>query len=307
LVFPITKVFRQSPPPHTLLQFAEGQQWNFEDRHRLDNLHRVENNESEYSSLAAESWGAIHARPEWRNKAMSSMPQSSMTNKLLQILPARDYVQIVQDLEFIELDRATVLVHAGEPIDHIYFLTSGIGSIIATTPDGNRVEAGIFGADGYVPTSAVASAERSPHDVVIQLRSQAYRMDYGKFRGWMDTNRNFSKVMIRSIEAFSIQLTYTAVSNAMHDVTERLARWLLMCHDRVSGNEIGLTHEFISLMLAVRRPSVTTSLHILEGNGFIRSERGNIIIRNRPAMEDFARDAYGKPEEEYRRLMKDLF
>jgi len=123
----------------------------------------------------------------------------------------------------------------------------------------------------------------------------------------MDRNRNFNKLMVRSIEAFSVQLAYTAISNALHDVNERLARWLLMCHDRVSGNEIALTHEFISLMLAVRRPSVTTSLHILEGNRFITAERGSITIRNRAALEEFAHDAYGKPEEEYRRLMKDLF
>jgi CRP-like cAMP-binding protein len=90
-------------------------------------------------------------------------------------------------------------------------------------------------------------------------------------------------------------------------VSERLARWLLMCHDRVQGNEIELTHEFLSLMLAVRRPSITTSLHILEGNGFIKAERGNITIRNRAALEEFAHDAYGKPEMAYRRLMKDLF
>ena len=238
---------------------------------------------------------------------MISPAQSSVTNKLLNILPESDYGQIAQDLEFLKLSRGTVVAHAGQPIDYIYFLTSGIGSIIASTPEGNRAEAGIFGSDGYVPTSAVASTENSPHEVVILLDSEAYRMDYGRFRGWMDQNRNFSKVMIRSIEAFSVQLTYTAISNAIHDVTERLARWILMCHDRVPGDEIGLTHEFISLMLSVRRPSVTTSLHILEGNGFIKSERSNIIMRNRPAMEEFARDAYGKPEEEYRRLMKNLF
>jgi CRP-like cAMP-binding protein len=238
---------------------------------------------------------------------MISPAQSSVTNKLLNILPESDYGQIAQDLEFLKLSRGTVVAHAGQPIDYIYFLTSGIGSIIASTPEGNRAEAGIFGSDGYVPTSAVASTENSPHEVVILLDSEAYRMDYGRFRGWMDQNRNFSKVMIRSIEAFSVQLTYTAISNAIHDVTERLARWILMCHDRVPGDEIGLTHEFISLMLSVRRPSVTTSLHILEGNGFIKSERSNIIMRNRPAMEEFAHDAYGKPEEEYRRLMKNLF
>lgn len=149
--------------------------------------------------------------------------------------------------------------------------------------------------------------ELSVHDIIMQIEGNAYRMEFNAFRKWMDGNRNFSRVMIRCIEAFSIQLTYTAISNALHGVDERLARWLLMCHDRVSGDEIPLTHEFISLMLAVRRPSVTTSLHVLEGNGFIRSNRGNIIIRHRQALEEFARDAYGKPEAEYHRLMTGLF
>jgi len=230
-----------------------------------------------------------------------------IANKLLQILPSQDLQQAERYLEYLEIPRGTVLSRTGDKIEYIYFLTSGIGSVIATTPEGNRGEAGIFGSDGYVPTSAAANVEASPHEVVVQLDSRGYRMPYPKFRELMDQNRNFSKVMIRSIEAFSIQLAYTAVSNAIHDVTERLARWLLMCHDRVSGNEIALTHEFLSLMLSVRRPSVTTSLHILEGNGFIRSERGNIIMRNRNAMVEFARDAYGKPEDEYRRLMQDLF
>ena len=78
-----------------------------------------------------------------------------------------------------------------------------------------------------------------------------------------------------------------------------------MCHDRVQSDEIELTHEFLSLMLSVRRPSVTTALHALEGNGFIKSERGNITIRDRLALEEFASDAYGKPEAEYRRVMSE--
>lgn len=238
---------------------------------------------------------------------MPAPPHAMIGNKLLSLLPAPDYEQIAADLEYIALPRGTLLGETGQAIHSVYFLTSGIGSIIATTPEGRRAEAGVFGFDGYVPTSAVAGTEFNVHDVVVQLDAEAYRMNYGAFRHFMDRNRNLNKLMVRSIEAFSVQLAYTAISNALHDVNERLARWLLMCHDRVGGNEIALTHEFISLMLAVRRPSVTTSLHILEGNGFIRAERGNITIRNRPALEEFAHDAYGKPEEEYRRLMKDLF
>lgn len=100
-----------------------------------------------------------------------------------------------------------------------------------------------------------------------------------------------------------MQTSYTALSNAVHPVDERLARWLLMCHDRVDGDELALTHEFLSLMLAVRRPSVTTALHVLEGNRFITAERGYITIRDRRRLEEFAGDAYGRPEAEYKRLI----
>lgn len=237
---------------------------------------------------------------------MISPQQGSIRNKLLSLLPTEDFEEVAGCLEYIDLPRGTTIAKVGAPIEHVYFLTSGIGSLVATTPEGHRAEAGIFGFDGYVPTTAIAEVETSSHDVGMQVGGDAYRIDYASFRTAMD-RKNFAKIVIRSIEAFSVQLAHTAVSNAVHDVNERLARWLLMCHDRVVGNEIGLTHDFIAVMLAVRRPSVTTSLHTLEGHGFIRSQRGLITIRNRPALEEFAHDAYGKPEAEYRRLMKDLF
>ncbi|OHV77246.1 Crp/Fnr family transcriptional regulator [Rhizobium sp. LCM 4573] len=238
---------------------------------------------------------------------MSAPRQSTIQNKLLSMLPADDYNKVAPDLTHIHLPHGTSLAKSGQQIDHIYFLTSGIGSVVVTTPEGHRTEAGLFGFDGYVPTSAMVGTELAPHDVTVQVDAEAWQMKYEAFRTWMDSNKSFSRIMIRSVEAFSVQIAYTATSNAVHDVNERLARWLLMCHDRSTGNEIHLTHDYISIMLAVRRPSVTTSLHILEANGFIKADRGNITIRNRRALEEFAQDAYGKPEQEYRRLMKDLF
>jgi len=238
---------------------------------------------------------------------MAILKQQNVHNKLLALLPEVDFDLLAPDLQHVVLARGTTIAVRGTAIKSIYFLTSGIGSVIVTTPEGHRAEAGVFGSDGYVPSTAIAGVVASSFDVGIQLDAEAYRMEYGVFRQRMEDNINLNKIMLRSIEAFAVQLAYTAVSNAVHDVNERLARWLLMCHDRTIGNEIPLTHEFISLMLAVRRPSVTTSLHILEGNGFIKATRGNITIWNRPALEEFARDAYGQPEEEYRRLMKDIF
>lgn len=228
-------------------------------------------------------------------------------NKLLSLLPAEDFHQISSSLEEVSLPKGMKLAEAGERIEYIYFLTEGVGSVTIETPEGNRAEAGIFGPEGYIPSSGAAEVEISGHDAAMQIEGEALRMDYDAFRERMDKNPSFGKVMIRSMEAFTIQLAFTAGSNAIHDINTRLARWLLMCHDRVVGNEILLTHDYIALMLAVRRPSVTLALHTLEGKGMIRSNRGAVTIRSRQALEEFAHDAYGIPEAEYRRLMSGLF
>ncbi len=114
------------------------------------------------------------------------------------------------------------------------------------------------------------------------------------------------RALLRFAHINSVQASYSTLSNAVHQVDERLARWLLMCHDRSSTDDMSLTHEFMSVMLSVRRPSVTNALHVLEGNGYIKSERGYVTIINRFALEAFAGDAYGKPEAEYRRLFGSL-
>ena len=238
---------------------------------------------------------------------MTSSRAPHIRNKLLAVLPPEDRAAIADDLEFLELPIGMKLAGRGEPIEHVYFLTDGIGSVVVTTPQGNKAEAGIFGFDGYIPTSAVAGVEISSHDVTVMVPGGSYRMEYEIFRGWMARNTKLQKVMIRSIESFAVQLAYTITSNAVHDVNTRLARWLLMCHDRVSGDEIELTHDFIASMLAVRRSSVTTALHVLEGHDFIRSKRKLIVVRDRKGMEFFARDAYGEPEREFERLMTGLF
>jgi CRP-like cAMP-binding protein len=230
-----------------------------------------------------------------------------MKNKLLARLPSEDYAAVAPHLEQCDLPRDTVLSHVGEPVEYIHFLTSGAGSVVVVTREANRAEAGLFGFEGYVPAHAAAGSKISPHEVLIQIPAEAYRMSFDAFVNLMDSNRSFRTVVHRSVAAFSIQLSYTGASNGIHDVSERLARWLLMCHDRVQDNQLPLTHDFMALMLAVRRPSVTTALHVLEGNHFIRADRGLITVRNRAAMEEFAHDGYGQAEEEYARLMEGLF
>jgi len=113
-------------------------------------------------------------------------------------------------------------------------------------------------------------------------------------------------MLLRYVQTLLVQTAQSTATNASHRVESRLARWLLMCHDRIDGDEIALTHEFMSMMISADRSGVTVTLHILEGAGMIWSKRGRVIIRNRELLEDLAGDGYGVPEAEYSRLIGPL-
>ncbi|MHA6299284.1 Crp/Fnr family transcriptional regulator [Devosia sp. CAU 1758] len=224
-------------------------------------------------------------------------------NKLLQSLPEADLRHLSPFLEPVSLDKDKQLALANQPIEHVYFPESGVGSIVAGTPEGHEAEAGLFGREGFGPISPALGIDRSPFDVFVQIPGEGYRLPITVFNEHMLANADIAQKLRAFAHVMNVQMTCTGLSNAVHQVDERLARWLLMCHDRGDGDEIVLTHEFLSLMLAVRRPSVTTALHTLEGNHFITAQRGHITMRNRDKLEEFAVDTYGKPESEYRRLL----
>ncbi|WMT92564.1 Crp/Fnr family transcriptional regulator (plasmid) [Pelagibacterium sp. H642] len=231
------------------------------------------------------------------------LQQHSIRNKILSTISPADFNRLRDSLELVSLQKGFHIARVDKPLDGVFFPESGLGSIIVVSPEGHRAEAGIFGRDAFSPTAAMVGIDISAHDIVVQGQGEAYRMSPTRLRECLVLCSSLREVLERYVHNLATQISFTALSNAVHLVDERLARWLLMCHDRSDGDEMVLTHEFIALMLAVRRPSVTTSLHVLEGNGFIRAERGYVTIRNREALEEFAADAYGKPEEEYRRLM----
>ena len=140
----------------------------------------------------------------------------------------------------------------------------------------------------------------------MQVAGEGWRLPAQALTAAVRQSPSLHELLLRFVQTLAVQTGATSLSNAVHHNDERLARWLLMCDDRADGGEVALTPDFMALMLAVRRPSVTTALHVLEGNGFIIAERGCIRIRNRAGLEDFAKDAYGVPEAEYRRLIGDL-
>lgn len=223
-------------------------------------------------------------------------------NKFLLALPDHERDEIVRHLEPIALPREFVLADAGQKIDYVYFFDTGICSVVVKSPEGQQVEAGIFGREGFGPMAIAAGVTTNSLDTYVQVAGEGHRLKADIFVDLLARSDELKRLSLISTYLHGLQVTYTALSNAVHQVDERLARWLLMCHDRTEGDEIALTHEFIALMLAVRRPSVTTALHTLEGARFILAERGHITIRDRKGLEDFAADAYGAPEAEYARL-----
>jgi CRP-like cAMP-binding protein len=135
------------------------------------------------------------------------------------------------------------------------------------------------------------------------MTGEAYRIEATRLRDAVEGRPSLYLHLLRFVQAFTVQVAQTALSNGSYSLEERLARWLLMCHDRVDGDVLSTTHEFLSIMLDVRRPGVTEALHILEGAHMIRAERGLVTVLDRAKLEQVAGESYGVAEAEYARLM----
>ena len=229
--------------------------------------------------------------------------QADVRNLLLRKLPEQDFALLAPHLSPCDGPKGRVLFHQNEPVEAAWFMDTGIGSIVAVSPEGLRAESGLFGYEGFAPVAILMGSDRSPYEGLVQLPGECHTISAAALQEAIAASASLRDLLLRFAQTLSVQTSYTALSNAVHPIDERLARWILMSHDRIDGDELPLTHEFLSIMLAVRRPSVTTALHVLEGNRFIRSERGCILVRDRAGLEEFAGDGYGAAEAEYERLI----
>jgi hypothetical protein len=167
------------------------------------------------------------------------------------------------------------------------------------------VEVGIAGWEGLIGPSVVLGVSHTPHQSFIQVEGFGYRLPSAQLSHAIDRSRTLHGLLLRYVHVLSLQVAATAMSNGDSVIGERLARWLLMSHDRVDDDEVPLTHEFLSIMLAVRRAGVTDALHVLEGAQIIQSRRGRITILDRERLAETAGETYGVPEAEYDKLIPD--
>jgi CRP-like cAMP-binding protein len=195
-----------------------------------------------------------------------------------------------------------MLEPANTTIENVYFPLSGIVSVVAKS-GAEQIEAGVIGREGMTGAAVVMGNHRSPNEVYVQVAGSGLRIEADKLRAALDASESLRLLAQKFVQVFFAQVTQTALANGRAKLDERLARWLLMAHDRHDDDHLLLTHEFVALMLGVRRPGVTDALHELEGRGLLRATRGVIRILNRKGLEELAGSAYGVPEAEYKRLI----
>jgi len=214
-------------------------------------------------------------------------------NELLLSLPRSEWETILPKLEFVRLKLHQVLHEAGETMKSAYFCNSGMLSVLNVMPDGKSVEVGLIGKEGFTGVPLVVGFRTSHTRTVVQAEAIAFRIDADALRAVLLKSPRLERQLNRYGQLLAVQVTQIAACNRLHEVNERLARWLLMTQDRVGSHDLPLTQDFLAQMLGTRRSSVTVSAGTLQHAGMIAYTRGNIAILDRPSLEEAACDCYG--------------
>jgi CRP-like cAMP-binding protein len=203
--------------------------------------------------------------------------------------------------ERVPLALRQTLEEPDEFIGHVYFPEDGIISVVGAAP--GELEVCIIGKEGMTGLMAVLGNDHAPFRTFVQVEGSALRIKRPDLKKAMDSHPSIRMVFLRFVQVFMIQTALTAVANASGYLPQRLARWLLMCEDRLTTKQIPLTHEFFAVMLGVQRPGVTLAVNELESKGLIKASRGLITIIDRPALLELAGEFYGRAEREYERRL----
>ena len=223
-------------------------------------------------------------------------------NHLLRQLSVEDAGLLHPALEPVQLAVGRVLYPPAQPVRHVYFVESGLVSIVGANKGRRRMEIGMVGFEGMTSLETVLGGGIAAHEALVQSPGSALRLSSADLRHAAAQRRSLHDVLLRYVHAFMIQSCHAAIAAGRARINERLSRGLLMWHDRVRADEFFVTHEFLALLMGVRRQGVTVALHELEGKGLIRSMRNRVRILDRAGLERTANGFYGAPEDEYQRL-----
>ena len=228
--------------------------------------------------------------------------QQTYKNRVLASLPSPEVARLKPHLSHLTLKRNQTLHHSGKMIDTVYFLEAGICSIVVTMASGNTVEVGITGRDGFVGVPAVLGTGQSPNRSFIQIPGHGFSVKARVLSEQAEASPALRACLQRGIQGLLVQTSQTAACNRVHELEERLARWLMLCHDRVQEDHLPITHEFLAMMLGTRRTTVTVAAGILQKAGLISYSRGRVTIQDRDGLANAACECYQTIHAEYVRL-----
>jgi len=232
----------------------------------------------------------------------SVSPQKSYKNKLLASLPARIIQELAPHLVAVDLPVNRTLHHAGRTVDIVYFLEEGICSMVVTLGTGATVEVGSIGREGIVGMSALLGAGQSPSRFFMALPGHGYSIKANALLSHMEAFPLLRNCLLRSVQSLLVQTAQIAACNRMHELPERLARWLLMCDDRIQADHVPITQEFLAIMLGTRPSSISVAASQMQKSGLIQYSRGRMKIRNRAGLVEAACECYQVVNNEYLRL-----
>jgi CRP-like cAMP-binding protein len=213
-------------------------------------------------------------------------------NQLLDSLPLAQRKALVARMESVDLPIGTILYRTGEQPEYAHFMTSGIASIVTFMADGAGAEVGLVGREGLVEGINLLGPASPPTTAFIQVEGSALRIRYSELQKQLDSSSVLLRRILAFVQCHGFILSQIAACNGLHEVEERLARWLLMVQDRMQNAEFYLTQEFLAEMLGIRRTSVSAAAGNLQRNGLITYRRGHIQVLKRKELEGVACECY---------------
>jgi CRP-like cAMP-binding protein len=235
-----------------------------------------------------------------------STQTAPLKNRILGGLPELERERLFPKLTPVELHLGQVLFTPGEVMKFVYFPNNSMVSLVSSTSSGESVEVGVVGFEGVAGISAVLGVDQSPYQALVQYPNGAMRLSVDDLREEFGRNGALHSQLLRYAQTLLLQTSQIAACNRLHTVSERLARWLLMSQDRCQCEDLPFTHEFLSLMLGTRRPSVTEAALILQTEGCIHYRRGNIKIIDRDTLLEHTCDCYEVVKTEFDSMIASL-
>jgi len=227
----------------------------------------------------------------------------ALKNHLLAALPAVEFNRINKHLEPVTFELGDVIYESGDKMDHVYFPTTAIVSLLYVMENGGTAEIGVVGNDGILGIALFMGGDTTPNRAVIQSAGEAYRMKSKDLKDEFTLGLVFHNLLLRYTQALITQISQTAVCNRLHTVEQQLCRWLLLTHDRLDTDDIVMTHDLISNMLGVRREGVTAAARKLAKKLLITNVRGTMKVVDRLGLEEAVCECYEVVNTEYNRLL----